>query len=124
MKKVFLIAVMSVIMLGFAACGGGSNGHSKAFNASKKIIDKVGNNIKKATTCDDLDLAAFGLLGMLGVEGVDAMPESEQEELSKLNDDLTKLMEERRAELNCKDDFFDFDEDETPLDEPVEMEVE
>ena len=124
MKKVLLVAVMSAIMLGFAACGGGSNGHSKAFNASKKVIDKVTNNVKKATTCDDLDLAAFGLLGMLGVEGIDKISEAEQDELSKLNDDLTKVMEEKRAELNCKDDFFDFDEEETPVDEPVEVEVE
>ena len=124
MKKVLLIAVISTIMLGFAACGGGSNGYSKAFNASKKVIDKVEKNIKKATTCDDLDLAAFGLLGMLGVEGIDTMSEAEQEELSKLNDDLTKLMEQRRAELNCKDDFFDFGDDETPVDEPAEIEIE
>ena len=99
MKKVLLGAVMTVLMFCFAACGGSDNGHSKAFNGAKKVIDKVAKNVEKAKTCDDVEMAAFGLLGMLGVEGID-------------------------AELGCKeDDFFGLgDEDDSAFDEPVEEE--
>ena len=121
MKKTLLIAVMSVIMIAMAACGG--NDHSKAFNQSKKILDNITSSINKAKTCDDLDMAAFGILGMLGVEGIDAMSEAETQELSELTDKMNELMEKKRAELNCKEDdfwgsddiddsFFDEDEEE------------
>ena len=115
MKKTLLALVMGVIMITMASCGG--NNHSKAFNEAKKIMDKITTSVKDAKTCDDLDMAAFGFLGLLGVEGLDALSEEEQKELDE------KLMEERRAELNCKDNsFWDEDEDEVPLDEPVEVE--
>lgn len=123
MKKVLLGAVMTVLMFCFAACGGGDNGHSKAFNGAKKVLDKVAKNVEKAKTCDDIDMAAFGLLGMLGVEGIDAISEAEQEELSKYSDELNQTMEKKKAELNCKDDFFGLgDDDDSAFDEPVEEE--
>ena len=78
MKKAFLAIVMSVIMIVMASCGG--NSHSKAFNESKKIIDKISESLKQAKTCDDLDVAAFGILGLLGVEGIDAISETEQQQ--------------------------------------------
>lgn len=113
MKKTLLVAIMSVIMITMAACGGGN--HSKAFNQSKKILDNVTESINKAKTCDDLDMAAFGMLGMLGIEGIDAMSEEETQELSKLSDKMSELMESKRAELNCKEDDFwssdDIDDD-------------
>lgn len=120
MKKSLLAIVMSIIMIAMASCGG--NGHSKAFNESKKIIDKISESVKQAKTCEDLDMAAFGILAILGVEGVDAISEDEQKQLSDLTDKMEKLMEQKKAELNCKDEDFWGDEDETPLDEPLEEE--
>lgn len=121
MKKTLLALVMSVIMITMASCSG--NNHSKAFNEAKKIMDKITTSVKDAKTCDDLDMAAFGFLGLLGVEGIDALSEAEQKELDEITQKMEKLMEERKAELNCKDDsFWDEDEDEVPLDEPVEVE--
>ena len=122
MKKSFLAIVMSVIMIAMASCGG--NGHSKAFNDSKKIIDKISESLKQAKTCDDLDMAAFGILGLLGVEGIDAISEQEQKELSDLTDKMEKLMEQKKAEMNCKDDDFWGSDDETPVDEPMDAEEE
>lgn len=118
MKKTLFAVIMSVIMIGMASCGG--NSHSKAFNESKKILDKISESVKQAKTCDDLDMAAFGILGLLGVEGIDAISEAEQKELSDLTDKMEKLMEQKKAEMDCKDDDFWGSEDETPLDEPVE----
>lgn len=104
MKKTLLVAVMSVIMICMAACGG--NKHSKAFNESKKIMDKITSAVNKAKDCDDLDMAAFMTLGILGVEGIDAMSEEETAELSKMSDKMNELLEKKRAEFNCKDDDF------------------
>ena len=119
MKKTILAFVMSVIMIAMASCGGGN--HSKAFNQSKKILDKINTSIKYAKSCDDLDMAAFSFLGLLGVEGLDAITEAEQKELEELTNKMEKLMEQKRTELNCQEDnLWDFDEDDVPLDEPVE----
>ena len=122
MKKSLLVLIMSVIMIGLASCGG--NDHSKAFNKAKKIMDNISDNIKSAKTCDDVDMAAFGILGMLGIEGIDALSAEEQAELDKMSEEMNKLMESKKAELDCKDSFFDFDDEDVPLDEPVEEEVE
>ncbi len=121
MKKTLLVAVMSVIMIVMAACGG--NNHSKAFNESKKIMDKLIESVNQAKDCDDLDMAAFGILGILAVEGVDAMSTEETEELSKLTDKMNELMEKKRAEFDCKDDdFWGSDEDDSFLDEETDAE--
>ena len=121
MKKTLFALVMSVIMIGLASCGGSNNGHSKAFNESKKVLDNVMDGIKKATTCDDVDMAAFGILGLLGIDGVENMPEAEQEELTKITDEMEKVMADKKAELNCKeDDSWFTDDEEMPADELFE----
>ena len=81
-------------MIGFVSCGG-NDGHSKAFRESKKILDNIKTQINKASDCDAVDMAAFGILGLFGVEGIDEMSEAEQEELSKLSDEIDKVMEDR-----------------------------
>ena len=88
---------MSVIMIGLASCGNG--GHSKAFNESKKVLDNVKSEIQSAKDCDEVDMATFGILGLLGVEGVDEMPDAEQEELTKLTEEIDKVLEAKKAEL-------------------------
>ncbi len=123
MKKTFFALVMGIIMIGLASCGGG-NKHSKAFDESKKVLDGVTESLKQATTCDDLDMAAFGILGLLAVEGIDEMPEAEQEELAKISDEIDKLIEQKKAELNCQDEELDLFDEEVPLDEPLEEELE
>lgn len=118
MKKALLALVVSVIMITMGSCGG--NGHSKAFNEAKKIMDKINTEIKDAKTCDDVDMAAFGFLGLLGVEGIDALNEAEQKEFEEMSNKMSELMAQKKAELNCKEDSFWDDEDEVPVDEPVE----
>lgn len=120
MKKTLFALVMSVIMIGLASCGG-NNGHSKAFNESKKILDNVKEEVQKAKDCDELDMATFGILGLLGVEGVDEMPDAEQEELSKITEEIDKVLEAKKVELNCQDDDSWFEDDEEM---PFELEEE
>lgn len=123
MKKSLLALIMGIIMIGFASCGGNNNGKSKAFNESKKVLDNVMEGIEKAKTCDDVDMAAFGILGLFGVEGLDAMPQAEQDELEKLSEKIDEAMAKKKAELNCpEDDDSWLDDGEGFLDEELEEE--
>ena len=123
MKKTLFALVMSVIMIGLASCGGNS-GHSKAFNESKKILDKVSQEIQDANDCDAVDMATWGIIALLGVDGIDEMPEKEQDELSKITEEIDKVLEAKKAELNCpeeNDDWYNDDEDMPMEEEPVEV---
>lgn len=123
MKKTLLAVIMGVIMIAFASCGGSNNGHSKAFNEAKKVYDGMMESVEKATTCDDVDMAAFGVLGLLAVDGIDKLDEAETKELEEIGEKFSKAMEDKKAALDCKDDFSWFDdEEEVPADEPVEAE--
>lgn len=117
MKKTLFVVIMSIIMIGLASCGG--NKHSQAFNDAQKVLDKVLEDVQKAETCDDLDMAAFGILGLLGVEGIDEMPEAEQTELTKFTEKIDQAMEEKKAALDCQDEEVPMEE-EMPVDEPME----
>lgn len=123
MKKTLLFALLSFIMLGFFACN--NDQYSKPYKEAKEILDNITSLTNKAKDCNDLDVAAFGIIGMLSVEGVDSLPEVEQKLLSDQMDKLGELMEQRRAELNCVDetDGIEFDDD-FPADAPYDEEVE
>ncbi len=123
MKKTLLAVIMGVIMIAFASCGN-NNGHSKAFNQAQKIYDNMIEEVNKAKTCDDVDMAAFGVLGLLGVEGIDKLDEAENKELEALGEKLSKAMEDKKAALDCQEEDYSswWDEEETPVDEPVEAE--
>lgn len=123
MKKTLLAVIMGVIMIAFASCGGSNNGHSKAFNEAKKVYDNILEEVNKAKTCDDVDMAAFGVLGLLGVDGIDKLDEAENKELEELGEKVTKAMEEKKAALDCQDDYSSWwDDEEVPADEPAEVE--
>ena len=130
--------IMGVIMITFASCGGG-NGHSKAYNEAKKVLDGVMEEVNKANTCDDIDVAAFGVLGLLAVDGIDKLNEADglvsgavhttgeadQKALDELTEQISKTVEEKKAALDCKDDFwFDDEEEDTPVDEEQPAEAE
>lgn len=121
MKKVFLITSLFAMMIGMAACGGG-NKHSKAYNEAEKILKQVIESVDKAKTCDDLDMAAFGVIGIIAVEGIDELSDAEAKELTKYTDQIDESIDAKKASLGCEDEPF-FDED-MPLDEPVEEEME
>ena len=118
MKKTVLVAILSLIVICFASC---SEKHTQAYNDSKAVLDKVSEALTQATNCDDVDAAAFGIIALLGVEGAEEMPEAEQNELTKLMEDLSTAMEAKKAEFGCQDEV---EEEEVPFDEPVEEEME
>lgn len=111
---------MSVIMITLASCGGGKNGHSKAFNQAMKIYDDMFESVEKASTCDDVDMVIFGAFALIGIDGIDKLNEAETKEFEELGEKLSKAMEDKKAELNCpEEDLFGGDED-TPFDEEIE----
>lgn len=120
MKKSVLAIVLGIIMIVTASCGG--NKHSKAYNDSKTIIDKISESMKQAESCEDLDLAAIGLLTVLGVEGIADLSKEEQNQLSDLTNSLQKILEQKKEALGCSNEDFMSTGDETPLDEPIEEE--
>ena len=122
MKKTLLALIMGIIMIGFASCGGNNNGKSKAFNQATKIIDDIMESVEKAQTCDDVDMAAFGILALFGVDGLEDMPQAEQDEFSKYSEKLDEVMAKKKAELNCPEDESWFDDEDVPVDEEVEVE--
>lgn len=116
MKKTLLAVIMGIVMITFASCGG-----SSTVDKAKKVLDDVMENVNKATTCDDVDMAAFGILGLLSVDGIENLTEAEQQELDAYTEKISKAVEEKKAALDCKDDFW-FDDEEVPADEPAEVE--
>ncbi len=121
MKKTLFALVMGIVMIGLASCGG--NKHSKAFNESKKILDIVLENVEKAETCDDLDMAFVGIFDLLSVEGINAIPETEAQELTTITEKIDEVMEAKRADFDCQDEEL-IDNDDIPFDEEVEEELE
>ena len=122
MKKTLFALVMSVIMIGFASCGG-SNSGSKAFNDSKKILEDVKEAVQQADNCDDVDMAAFGVLGLLAVEGIENLTEAEQEALGQISEEIEEISNQKKAELNCEEETSYEDED-MPADELIDYEEE
>lgn len=124
MKKSLLAVIVGVIMIAFVSCGGnGKNSHSKAYNEAEKVLNGVLDGVNNAATCDDVDMAAFGVLGLLGVEGIDKLEEAEQKELDVFTEKISKAVEEKKAALDCKDDVWLNEDEEVPADEePVEAE--
>ncbi len=121
MKKTLLAVIMGIVMIGLASCGG--NKHSKAFNESKKIMNSVLENVEKAETCDDLDMAFIGIIDLLSVEGINAIQEPEQQELTKISEKIDEIMGAKRTEFGCQDEDL-INDDDTPFDEEVEEELE
>ena len=102
MKKSLLTVIMGLIMIAFASCGGSNNGHSKAFNEAKKVYDGIQESINKATTCDDVDMAAFGVLGLLGIDGLDKLDEAENKELEELGENSPRPWKRRKPLWTAK----------------------
>ena len=96
MKKVFIVLIMSVIMIGMAACG---EKHSKAFNEAKAVLDNITENVNKAATCDEID--ALTEQRHLNIEGIEAISQEEKDALAKLTEAVDKALDAKKNELDC-----------------------
>lgn len=106
MKKFFILLVMLTLST-FVMAQTPVKKYSKPYNEAKKILENVREDIKNAKDCDELDAAVFGVLALFGVEDIDKITNSEEELLTKLTDEIDKILEKKKVALNCEDEYDD-----------------
>ena len=105
MKKLFiLIAMLSLSTLAMAQKP--EETHTKPYKEAMAILEEVQEGIQNAKDCDELELAAFSMLALFGVEDIDKVTEEEDNLINKFTEEMGKIMENKKAALNCKDDDF------------------
>ena len=110
MKKLFILLAMLTFST-FVMAQAPVNGHTKPYNEAKEILESVKDGIQSAKDCDELDMAVFGVIALFGVEDIDEITESEEDLFTKLTDEIDKILENKKAALNCKDDEDDWGDD-------------
>lgn len=120
MKRTMIYALVGVVMLAFASCGGSKE--SKQFSEQKQKIQELEELVASAETCDDLTMAAFGFLALAFDDAEYAenekMTSTEEEEYGKLVEAISDKMEIKATELGCndeeeiEDDGFEFEDEE------------
>lgn len=110
MKKVFFIALSSLMIVAFTQCG---ESGSQEFKDSKALLEKKEKAINKATTCDELQSSLL-LITLSALAEQKEYAENEEmtdkekikiEELSKRIDDL---IEKKNEELGCSDEDLNY----------------
>ena len=111
MKKLFiLIAMLSLSTLAMAQKP--EETHTKPYKDAMAILKEVKEGIQNAKDCDELELAAFSMIARFGVEDIDKVTEEEDNLINKFTEEMGKIMENKKAALNCKgDDFFNNNDD-------------
>ena len=111
MKKLFiLIAMLSLSM--FVMAQNSEETHTKPYKEVMAILEEVQEGIQNAKDCDELELAAFGMIALFGVEDIDKVTEAEDNQINKFTAEMDKILKNKKATLNCKDDdFFEKNDD-------------
>ena len=111
MKKLFILIAMLSLST-FVMAQNPVKTHTKPYNEAKAILEEVKAGIQNAKDCDELDVAVFGVIALFGVEDIDMITEDEENLLTKLTEEMDKILENKKAALNCEDDdFFETDDD-------------
>ncbi len=102
MKKTLLFALVGIVLLAFTSCGPKG---TKQFNESKATLEQIQKQVEAATTCDEMQMAALGILGIAfgGDEYAEEekMTAEEQTTFTQMMDDLSAKMEAKSTELGC-----------------------
>ena len=105
-KQYILIAILS--MSTFAMAQNSETNHTKPYKDAMAILEQVKEGIQSAKDCDELELAAFGMLELFSVENIDMVTEEEDNLINKFTEEMNKILENKKTALNCKgDDFFE-----------------
>ena len=122
MKKTLIIALAGIMMFAFTQCGGGAKG-SKEYNETKALYEKIEQLVNDATSCEELQEAAFTLIfsGLASSNYTDEekMTESEEAKLEEMIEKLGQTIEEKSTELRC-----DEETEEEEIEEELEVEME
>ena len=106
MKKFFILLAMLTLST-FAMAQTPVKKYSKPYNEAKEILESVREDIKSAKDCDELDMAVLGVLALLGVEDIDKLTSTEEDLLTKLTDEIDKILEKKKVALKCEDEYDD-----------------
>ena len=119
MKKTIIYALVTIVTIAFASCG---PKESKQFTEQKESAEKISEMISSAKDCDDLSMAALGLLALAFDEDEYAekekMTAEESEKFEQITNELIEQLENKSDELRCEEEI----EEESDLD--IEMEEE
>ena len=119
MKKTIIYALVTIVTIAFASCG---PKESKQFTEQKESAEKISELINAAKDCDDLSMAALGLLALAFDEDEYAekekMTAEESEKFEQITNELIEQLENKSDELRCEEEI----EEESDLD--IEMEEE
>ena len=111
MKKLFILIAMLSLST-FVMAQTPEKTHTKPYNEAMAILEGVQEAIQSAKDCDELELAAFSMFALFGVEDIDKVTEEEDNLITKFTEEMGKIMESKKAALNCKgDDFFNNNDD-------------
>lgn len=128
MKKTLIIALAGLMMFAFTQCGGGNKKEkedktetkaveetntvegTQQYTEMKSAFDEIEKAINNATTCDELEEAAFALgLGSLAAslsdeqnDAEEKMTEKEQNKIEELTKKLSEAVEKKAEELGCE----------------------
>jgi len=106
MKKFFILLAMLTLST-FVMAQTPVKKYSKPYNEAKEILESVRENIIDAKDCDELDMAVFGVIALLGVEDLDKITNTEEDLLTKLSNEIDKILEKKKAALKCEDEYDD-----------------
>ena len=89
MKRLSMIAMLSVLMFCVASCG---EQQSKQYKAMEEEILSIENQISTMSDCDDLQMLNFGILGLRSdLDNLIQSAEIPDIEISQLDEMLTSL---------------------------------
>lgn len=111
MKKLFILIAMLSLST-FVMAQKPEENHTKPYKEAMVILEGVKDGIQNAKDCDELELAAFGMIALFGVEDIDKVTEAEDNQIKKFTEEMDKILHSKKAALNCKDDdFFEKNDD-------------
>ena len=113
MKKTLMIALAGMMLFAFTQCGGKGNETkpvkgSKEYQETTEMYQTLEKAVKDATTCEELQEAALGLLfsGLASKSYTDEekMTEQEEKKLEEYVEKLSETIEKKAEKLGCDDD--------------------
>ena len=111
MKKLFILIAMFSLST-FVMAQNSETNHTKPYKDAMAILEEVQEGIQNAKDCDELELAAFSMLALFSVEDIDKVTEEEDNLIKKFTEGMNKILEDKKAAMNCKgDDFFETNDD-------------
>ena len=104
MNRLSIIVLLTAFVLCICSCG---NRASKEFKAMEEEVVSIENQINTTTDCDDLQMLNFSILGLRSdLDNLIQAAEIPDEEISQLDEMLTRLEATWKIPMSCRLHFF------------------